>query len=1104
MQVTETATPRVLAVLVTHDGAAWLPHTLAALDAQTHPELEIVAVDNASTDGSRELAIEHLGVDRVLVADIDLGFGAAVAMALDARPASEAPYVLLVHDDLALAPDAVAELVAAMEQDPRLAIVGSKLRRWGTDGQLQSVGWTIDVTGRADDGVDEGELDQGQRDQERRSLYVSTSGMLVRRAVFDELGRFDRRYHLFRDDLDLCWRAWLAGHDVEVVPGSVGEHVGGATNYLRLGQTRFIGPRYFAERNTLATLLKNYAGPRLLLVVPLYLLVGVAKVLGFLLTRRVADAWQTVRAWIWNLLHLRETWRLRREVQARRRRSDRELRELFGRITPRIRAYAEAVGTWVAGGDVAEPTPIEPARPAAEPAVSPLRRTLGALRRRPVLLAGVLLTVLVLVGAVPLLAPGELRGGELAPWPAAPAAFFDDYVAGWHQAGAFGTAEAPSPAQALLGALQGVLFGSAYAAPRVLLLGSLAVAWVLALKAAQVYSRKRIPRVVAATAYVLSPPVLAALATGRVGALVVVAVLPGVVAAGVTLGRPETTAPRAWRSVAAGALLLAIGGAFEPLLLVAGAFVGVLMILGTLAFGSDLGWKRAVLARVVVTVGAPLVLLAPWSLDLLDPEGPLRAGGGAVVGGELWRWVALAPDLAGFPGLVAGAGFVLAGLLGLVLGTPRAPALVASLWAAALLGATGAWWLDRAAAAAWAGLPLIVTAAAYAGLLAVGFAAAEAQLARHAFGWRQVATLATAVAVVLSLVDVAGALVRGPWSAYAVASPTLPAYISTAAAEAPDEPFRVLVLAEQDDAIAWEVVEGAGPTMAAYGVPDATPAMDLVGGVVDDLLTGRDLLAASRLARLNIRYVVVPEGATSDALDTALRSQLGLDPRPVTAGRVLVVDGWLPRAVVVDPAAVDTVGLGGAPEDGIGRLVPDGPGRYVGRSGAGGTLLLAETAAPEWQVRADGRRLTVEERDGLVAVPEVPADARIEITNAGDTPRSLAVTGQLLVLLLVISLTLRPPRFARRVSDADIDALADSGLPPEELPAEADLDAASAAIAAPSTVLPTVPTPAPDLAPAPASDAAPAGTAEPAPAAASEPDRPAVPSTGSADPEVER
>jgi GT2 family glycosyltransferase len=185
---------------------------------------------------------------------------------------------------------------------------------------------------------------------------------LLRRGAFDDVGGFDRRFHIFRDDLDLCWRLWLAGHDVEVVPDAVADHAAGATNYVRLGQTRFIGPRYFSERNTLATLLKNYGLLRLLFVIPLYVLVGIAKVAGFLLTRRVSDAWQTVRAWIWNVLHLRETWRLRRVIQRGRRRGDVELRPLFGRITPRVRAYVEAMAEWVTGGDI-DPAPEPSHRP---------------------------------------------------------------------------------------------------------------------------------------------------------------------------------------------------------------------------------------------------------------------------------------------------------------------------------------------------------------------------------------------------------------------------------------------------------------------------------------------------------------------------------------------------------------------------------------------------------------------------------------------------------------------------------------------------------------------------------------------------------------------
>jgi GT2 family glycosyltransferase len=1000
----------VLVVLVAHDGAAWLPRTLAALDAQSHRELDVIAVDNGSTDGSGRLLLDHLGPDRVLVAERDLGFGAAVSMALDARPAAEAPYVLLLHDDLELDPAAVAHLVAALEDDPRLAVVGPKLLSWHDDRELQSVGWTVDITGRADSGVDEGELDQGQRDQERRTLYVSTGGMLVRREVLDGLGRFDRRYHLFRDDLDLCWRAWLAGHDVEVIPDASGVHVAAATNYLRLGQTRFIGPRYFAERNTLATLLKNYGPGRLVPTVALYFLVGIAKVLGFLLTRRVSDAWQTVRAWLWNGLHLRETWRLRREVQSTRARTDAELRDLFGKLVPRVRAYVEAIAEWIAGGDAgtADRTPTTTAEPE-----SASRRLARGVRRRPVLVTGLLLVLLFVAGAWPLLLPGELRGGEFAAWPASPVAFLADYAAGWHDAGAFGTAASPSPSQAILGLVQLLVAGSAYLAPRLLLLGLPLLAWLLALRAAQIFSARRAPRVVAATAYVLSPPLLAALATGRLSALVVAAAIPGLVAAGAVLARPSSSPERAWRAVAGVALLAAVAGAFEPLLLPVTLLAGAVLLGVATAKVRDAGWRRALTVRITVATFAPLVLLLPWSFELVATEGPWRTGDGEIVGGELWRWLALAPDLVGFPGLLAGVGFLLAGLLGLALGGPRRPQVVTGLWAVALAGAGGAWWLGRTAAATWPGIPLLLTAIAFAGLLAVAFATAEAQLTRHAFGWRQLAAVATGLAVAVSLGTLGATLVRGPWDAYVVDEPALPAFLTSAAAEG--QPFRVLLLAEQDGEVVWEVVEGAGPQMHGYGLPATVAGVDLVGPVVDDALTGRDPNAAARLGALNVRYVLVPPGGESARLDEVLRGQTGLEPRPVAAGRVLTVTGWLPRAAVLPAEVADLVADGGQvpPDTTIQALTPREEGRYRGSTSTPGTLLVAEPADPGWVASSGGERLS--RLDGpLPRFPEVRPGVAVEVEHTGDVARSLAVTGQLLAVLLAISLALRPPRFARR------------------------------------------------------------------------------------------
>jgi GT2 family glycosyltransferase len=1014
-----TSPSRVLAVLVVHDGEPWLARTLEALSDQTHEGLEVVAVDNASTDGSLALLVSHLGEDRVLVADRDLGFGAAVSMALDARAADDAPYVLLLHDDLALAPSAVGHLAVALDDDPRLAVVGPKLREWDDAGRLQSVGWTVDITGRADSGVDVGELDQGQRDVDRRALYVSTGGMLLRREVFDALGRFDRRYHLFRDDLDLCWRAWLAGHDVEVVPAAVAGHVAAATNYQRLGQTRFLGPRYFAERNTLATLLKNYGALRSLTVLPLFFLVGVAKVLGFVLTRRFSDAWQTVRAWAWNVLHLRETRRLRREVQATRQRGDAEVRELFGRIAPRIRAYVEAIGEWVAGGDVpaVETRAVGAAPPEPQTATS---RIVAAVRDRPILITGAVLTAVVLAASVTLLAPGQLRGGELAPWPGTPSVFFGDHAAAWHTAAGLGTDAAPSPAQALLGALQWVLLGSAYLAPRVLVLGSLLLAWIFALRATQRYSPRKLPRVVAATAYVLSPPALAAFTTGQIGPLVVLAALPGLVAAFGTLARRRTLPASAWRASAGAALLGAVAGSFVPAVLPLLALSGLLLLVVALP-SAPARWRGPLAARVTLASLGPLLLTLPWSARLLAEDGPLRGATAAdPVVSELWRWVLLVPGVEGFPGWIAGAGFLLAGILGLSFGWRRQAPLVASLWLLALVGAATGWWLGRAGAPVWPGLPLLLTSASFAGLLAVAFARGERVLGRHAFGWRQLAAVGTGVAVLVSVSAVAVELVRDAGDAYVRDVASLPQFVTTAATL--EDPFRVVVLADVDDRIRFEVVPGAGPTMAANGVPLAAAATAEVERAVTDLVSGRDVRAGATLAQLGIRYVVVPDGGVSERLDEALRAQAGLEPRPVASGRVLSVADALPRAgvVSVEDAEVLTA-TGSLPADAeVAPLEVTADGRVEGRAPSDGVLLVTELQDGEWSATGDGARLTA--FDAPIVAFEVPeAGVSLDVAHVGQGARALALSGQLLALLLVISLALRPPGFARTGVAADDD-----------------------------------------------------------------------------------
>ncbi len=1038
-------------MLVTHDGIATLRRTVAALVAQTDVDLELVAVDNASTDGTTGLLVELLGPERVIVADRDLGLPGGVDLALDAVDARDALHgrttppdddlVLIVHDDLELAPDAVSRLVAALA-DERVGIVGPKLR-WAHDRRrLQSVGATIDLTGRVDDGLDPDELDQGQRDGDRQVLFVSTAGMLVRRRVLDALGRFDPRARAFREDLDLCWSATVAGHDVVVVPSAVGWHAALAAEHRRPVGAGGVGARELAERNTLTALLTNYGPERLLAVVPLALVVGVAKVAGFLLTRRIADARATVAAWGWTLTHLRGTLRRRRRVQRARRRSDREIALRLGRVTPRLQAYLEAVLDRLFGdpvsddlgsaesdpsatlqGELVGPSPdgrtdggrtdVDRERPPAPapdapPAGVSLRQRLVT---RPAQVLVPPVVVLLLVGLRDLLLPGVVRGGQLLPFPAGDG-LLTRHLAGWHDSGATLSALDPSPSQLVLGVLQ---WAGGDAALRVLLLAAPLLAWALAVRALAPHLPAVLPRVVLGLAYALSPPALAALTTGDLTTVVVLLALPALAVTANTILSADAAVERVWRRIGVSAVLLAVLVAFVPLLVLA---LPVLLLAGVghaVVAVDDPAWRRTLIARSVVVTLLPLPLLGPWLLSLPAVLADALGPAGPTLGGHPLRWLALDPTgrLLG----AAGAGLVLAGIAGsLVVAVASASRTVRRAALALLVvGLTApllAWWFDAVGSAVAPGPLLLLATAAHVAVAGRGAADAPAVLARHGFGWRQVGVAGASTAT-------AGLLVVGLLGLAVTGTPglsrtdTVPAYLATLGSVPPD---RLLVIGATEDGVVWEVVPASGPDLAAFGVRHDPRTAAALADAVDDLLDGRDPRAADRLGRLGVGVVLVPEEHVDPLLRARLRAQSALDPLPSLDGLVARVRGAVPGAAIAT-ARVSTDRVpdpGVAPRELAAPLARTSAERFTGDSGPGGDLVATVPFGAGWQVRVDGAAVPVLSDDGLVRALDVPASARVDVVATAAPGRRTGLRLQALWAVLVLSLAARPPALARR------------------------------------------------------------------------------------------
>jgi GT2 family glycosyltransferase len=990
--------PRIVAVLVVHDGAEWLGNVLATIAGQRYPALDLVVVDNASADGSPEMLSRRIPPERLITLPRPVGFGRAVQAALQNEAFDGADLVWLVHDDLALAPDALNRLATALRADEQLGVVGPKLRDWDEEPVLQEVGMTIDRFGRAESFVEPGERDQGQHDVERDVLFVSTAGMLLRLDMLRELGGFDPRLAAFRDDLDLCWRAWLAGWRVAVVPDAIGYHVAAASRLARpVGRGRPGEARYLAERHTLATLLKNYGGLRLAWVLPLVWLLGVVKVAAFAVTRRFADALAVVRAWLWNLAQLPATLRRRRFVQSRRAISDGELSRVFAPGLPRLRTYTEALGSWLAGGGTRALLEDQP----AEEEIAEGHALWRALRDHPVAAAGGLLLVLYLVALSPLLGGGQLVGGEVAPWPAEAADFLRAYAAPWNGE-PLGTDAFPSPVQALLGLASFAGFGSAWLAQRLVVFGLVPLAWVLAVRAGRLLTARPLPRALGATVYALSPPVLGALSQGRFGALVAAALLPGVVLLAARAADPQARPKTAWRAAALLAFGMAVLAAAEPsfgVLLAAGWVVALML--------AARGGRQPVI-RLAVAAGAAGLLLVAWVLGLLrEGAWPLLPAAEPL---PLWRALSFAPPT--LEGLVGAGAWVWAALVGasvvagVLLGLKRRPGAVAGLVAGLAAAAVAAWALAR-----WPvpglepGVLLVVGVLALAGLVTVAARWAVEGLGTHAFGARQVTV---ALAAVVFAAGLGAGLVRlagAPWTELARGPEVVPAFVAADTARV--GAYRILRLDEVDGEVRWDVLRADGPSMLAYGTTPSRTLRAFVDEAVAGAVGGADQGAGARLGVANVRYVV----ADAPSLRALLGGQPALDPLPAGGGRVFRVQTWLPRAVVLPDGVAGVLADGRDPgplrefeEDG---LVRHGPALLVGRIDEPGVLVLSEGVDSSWQAVASGVRL---QREDLLAVNafSAPDPGRVSVRLGGAGHRTI-IAAQLLLGLALLSLALRPP-----------------------------------------------------------------------------------------------
>ena len=214
----------VTVIIPNYNGEKFLRPCLDALRKQTSREFETLVVENASSDGSREILREYPEV-KVLFMEKNEGFDGGVNAGIRA---SKTPYVILLNNDTAAEPGFVEALTEAISGNERIFSVSSQMIQMYQREKIDDAGDMYSLLGWAyQRGVDRPVSEYNKPCQ----VFSACAGAAIyRRKVFEQIGYFDEMHFAYLEDIDIGYRARIYGYENWYCPKAKVYHVGSGTS----------------------------------------------------------------------------------------------------------------------------------------------------------------------------------------------------------------------------------------------------------------------------------------------------------------------------------------------------------------------------------------------------------------------------------------------------------------------------------------------------------------------------------------------------------------------------------------------------------------------------------------------------------------------------------------------------------------------------------------------------------------------------------------------------------------------------------------------------------------------------------------------------------
>ncbi len=1020
----------VTAILVTHDGVTWLSEVVAALSSQKFQPDQIIAVDNGSIDGSQKL-LRNAGIP-IIQQDREAGFGSAIAAAVKSLPKLEVTepgvesneWLWILHDDCAPDRQALKRLLTAALERPQVGIAGPKILGWYDRKHILEAGISITENGTRWTGLEEREHDQGQHDEITNVLAVSTAGMLIKRSLFEELGGFDPSLELFRDDIDLGWRAHIAGYSVICVGEAVLYHAEAAASERRSVDVKdavLHRPLLLDRRNAAFVLLANSSRWILPWVAVQLLFTALGRSVIYLLAKLpgyAADEIAAIGLLIFKPADLIKSRRFRKEGKYL---SARVIKPFIPSRSIRYRLTLERITSSVFNAFKSGKNQEEKIVNRSYSDIGVIDESFDELEYVPVkrfskirslvkhpMLFGILITL-----AISFLYSrnriGSLSGGALPVAPDSAMELLKRYVDSWHLVG-LGSSVAVPTWLPLIAIASAITLGNPQTFLSLFFYLVPTIAFIVFYRSATRFALAKYSAFTAGLLYAFSPVILAAINQGRIGTLAIALILPSLF----TLMPKDLRVEKlSLRRVAGICLIAAVATAFSPLFGIGWILLHILVFIQQYVSDS-INWRTIKWQEILQNLGkdqfkkraalifAPIAMNIPWAFSfVLHPLRGLLEPGLSVGSSGALSILMFNPGGATAPGLIFIAPFTFFLLISLITKDHRDSALfgIVTIAVAATLSTYYVSGNGSAAQRIWTG-PLIIFAQTLALLSAFSLFEKLIPILRSTnIGYRHFLSAITAVVTAISFVVLpfwaatvgADSLVRSNQDQ------VIPAFITDLASISAKP--KTLVIRKNSEQLQYFITRGGDLQIGDPDMASTTPVE--VHKAITELVSGVGATSSQVLGYYGVQYVFMKNPAdaalvrTVDGIGGFTRSSATKD------GVVWKVNGAHSRLTLVDKSG-QFFSL--ASNDKSSNAYAAKPG----------TILLAEKYDDAWKLLLDGR--IVKLTQSQFGTPAFVIDKPGELSLVHDgTARRGWVSLQLIAVLTLIVLALPAGRRRKEV-----------------------------------------------------------------------------------------